>query len=104
MKLEFKTYKVNENNRIWRAIVDSFEKANKPIPENRFVIVGKRKEYYLVQHDDMLVIADIKITETAYMIKRQDLIRIPNEYAEYDIPRMNLTMKIIEDIQRLNED
>lgn len=107
MKLEFKTYKINENSRTWEIITKSFKENNKPEPVNRFVIVGetgKNKEYWLAHHDDLLVLSNLKINETAYWIKKEDLTLIPFEYAEYDIPRKNLTMKIIEEIQRLNAD
>ncbi len=99
MKLEFKTYKVNENTSTWKIICKDTEN-----PVNRFIIVGETDDCWLAHNDNILAIADLKITETAYHIRKEDLTRIPHEYAEYDIPRKNLTMKIIEDIQRLNED
>lgn len=102
MKLEFKIYKINEDSFLWKTICKNMKN-----PVNRFVIVGEDKKYkdhYLAHHDDLMVVANMKITETATPVKKEDLTLIPHEYAEYDIPRKNLTMKIIEEIQRLNAD
>lgn len=102
MKLEFKTYTINEETHLWETICKNVNSN----PVNRFIIVGEDKKTgnLLIHNNDILAIADIKITETAFTVKKEDLTLIPFEYAEYDIPRKNLTMKIIEDIQRLNED
>jgi len=102
MKLEFKIYKINEETFIWKTICKNMKN-----PVNRFVIVGevgKEKECYLAHNDDLLVLSNLKINETAYWVRKEDLTLIPNEYAEYDIPRKNLTMKIIEEIQRWNNE
>ncbi len=101
MKLEFKTYKINEDSFLWKTLCK-----NTKNPVNSFVVVGedKKTECYLVHHDDIFTISNMKITETATPVRKTELTLISNEYAEYDIPRKNLTMKIIEEIQRLNAD
>ncbi len=100
MKLEFKTYKINEDSFYWKTICKNIKN-----PINRFVIVGEEnQDHYLVHHDEIFTISNMKITETAAPVKKEDLTLIPHEYADYDVPRKNLTMKIIEEIQRLNAD
>lgn len=101
MKLEFKIYRIKEDTFLWKTICSSIKE-----PKNIFIVVGEDKKngYMLVHNDEIMTIGNLKVTETACGVKEEDLTIIPNQYAEYDIPKKNLTMAIIEEIQKLNED
>jgi hypothetical protein len=99
MNLEFKVYQLKDGS-----------KYAKMVNEKEFIVVGEEGNYYKacgVTDGRIAVLADIKLDEFAYMFPKEDLELqkddISTVYYEFDIPKKNLTIDIIENIKKLNE-
>lgn len=107
MKLEFKVFSLKENSIYLKSLKSSYEKIDTPRHKfkNEFIVVGEDKNYYKAQqlHEKgMTVFGGIDIAFIALEIPKEDFIWNGTIYTQIDIPKENLTMEIIEDIQRLN--
>lgn len=103
MILEFKIYKLKQESKLYKRVV---EKDN---GLNEFIIIGEEDEYFEVQQlyeNGLIMIGGLKIDESAYCVLKDDLenkVELGWEIQEIEIPREYLTMDIIENIQRLNK-
>lgn len=110
MNLEFRIYQLKKNSKM-------FNKFSKDINDftNEFLLISEEKlsddyDCYKAQYlssNGINAIRGLNIADTAYLIKKQDLILkeddLPGyETCEIDIPKEYLTMEIIESIQKLN--
>jgi len=111
MLLEFKVYQLKEDSRMYSQVMESKNKLNE------FIVVGEEilgkksiKQldcYKAIQQEEngIKLLGGLKIDEAAYTIEKKDLILKSGfgvETSEMEIPREYLTMRIIENIQRLN--
>ena len=116
MLLEFKTYKLNEESRLFKIL-------NKYKNGNKFIVVGEEKiedkEYLKIQQlvkigtkengeveTGLKMVGDFLIDEMAYSVIKSDLTATSKDtgidYTEIEIPKKYLTLEIIETIQKLN--
>lgn len=106
MNLEFKVYQIKTDSKFF-GIIGQFDE------DNEFIVVGEENDYYKVcgiNNGQLSTLADVKIDEFAYMFPKEDFELKPDDefpgavlIYEFDIPKKNLMMNIIENIKRLNE-
>lgn len=103
MILEFKIYKLKQESKLYKRVV---EKDN---GLNEFIIIGEKDEYFEVQQlyeNGLIMIGGLKIDKSTYCVLKDDLenkVELGWEIQEIEIPTEYLTMDIIENIQRLNK-
>lgn len=103
MNLEFNIYKLKEDSKQYKTLI---EKPNSP---NNFIIVGEEKDWYkahLIDDRGLCLIDGLTVDEFSLLINKDDLqIKtdgFSREILEMDIPKKYLTTNIIENIQKLN--
>jgi hypothetical protein len=106
MNLEFKVYQLKPESKMYKSMI---ERTN---ANNEFVIVGEEKfdtldcyKAHQVENSSIPVLADLKIDYFALFIAKNELELKGDmccEILEFDIPKKNLTIDIIENIKRLN--
>jgi hypothetical protein len=105
MILEFREYQIKENTKSHEHIIKKLGE------ENEFIIVGEDGDNfkaYSISKDGLAFVNGLTIADLAYIVPKTDIELLKDGggtiWCEYDIPKMYLTMEIIEDIQRLNAD
>lgn len=109
MKLEFKLYQIKQGTRSYKNLIE------KGLIPNQLIIIGEEKindeiDTFLVKpmlDNQIKIFEGMKINECTMNIKKDELELCKDggcsyQIAELDIPKKYLTMSIIEDIQRLN--
>lgn len=107
MLLEFKVYQLKLESKMFKTMIEH-ENGN-----NEFIIVGEEMlgdldcyKAHQIENGRIPVLADLKIDDFALFIKKSELElkgSLGCEIVEFDIPKKNLTIDIIENIKRLND-
>ena len=95
MKLEFKVYSVIEESIYYKSLIKAHE----------FIVVGEDDENYRVHQLDetgLSVFGGCELDLTALSIPKSDFKWDRTTYVELDIPKICLTIDIIDKIKELN--
>ena len=110
MKLEFKVYSVNEESIYYNSLIKAHERTRKAFKApihflNEFIVVGEDDENYRVHQLDetgLSVFGGCELDLTALSIPKSDFKWDGTTYVELDIPKICLTIDIIDKIKELN--
>ena len=109
MKINFKVYKAKKGSATLEAIKKLKDKDDDFDLVNEFIVVGKEvingNEYYKVHLLDeygLKIICDLPLDEMAMILPGNELEWDGMYYTEIDIPKTNLTLDLIEAIQKIN--
>ena len=107
MKLEFKVYSVNEESIYYKSLIKAHERTRKAFKApihflNEFIVVGEDDENYQLDETGLSVFGGCELDLTALSIPKSDFKWDGTTYVELDIPKICLTIDIIDKIKELN--
>lgn len=107
MKLEFKVVYLNEDSNLFKSLKKAFDRLPNPRHKfsNEFIIVGEKEnnlKLLQLHEEGITLIADFPLDYVCYEIPREDILWDGSLYTELDIPKNRLSVRIIDNIIKLN--